>query len=310
MKFGVSVGNLGAFGDEPGVQACLQLAETAEQLGYDSVWVSDHVVRPVDQESLYPYNQSGTRPPPQPDSRISEPLTVLAALAARTTRVRLGTSVLIIPYRNPLILANTLATIDQISRGRVILGIGVGWQKEEFEALGVGEFYASRGRVTDEWMEICIKLWTNQPPVAYEGRFARFPDVNLGQVPVQKPHIPIWVGGKTPAAHRRVARYGNGYLGIGSSPQELKEEIAAVKQEMMAQDRDPDSLVVAMSGGVAADSREELIDRLGQYAEAGLDHLVGTPTTLLQRTATSPSERLELQLEGLHFFNEEIMPRL
>ena len=156
MKFGVSVGNLAAFGDEPGVHACLQLAETAEQLGFDSVWVSDHIVRPVGQKSPYPYNPSGTRPTPQPDSRINEPLTLLAALAARTTRVSLGTSVLIIPYRNPLILANSLATIDQISRGRVILGIGVGWQEEEFEALGVAEFYRNRGRVTDEWMEVRI----------------------------------------------------------------------------------------------------------------------------------------------------------
>ena len=108
---------------------------------------------------------------------------------------------------------------------------------------------------------------------------------------------------------RRTCLGRNGYLGIGSSPEELKEEIAVVKQGMVDEGRDPESLVVAMSGGVTADSREELLDRLGQYAEAGLDHLVGTPT-LPQGTATSPAERLEQQLEGLHFFSKEIMPAL
>src|SRR5690242_15909006 len=159
LKFGVVVGNFGTFGGEPGVDGCLQMAETAEALGYDSVWVHDHIVMPSNVESRYPYSESGASPF-RTDQYIYDPIAVMAAIGARTSRVSIGTSVLVVPYRNPLHLAKELATVDRISHGRIILGIGAGWMAEEFEALGIGDLYPHRGTVTDEWMAVCINLWT------------------------------------------------------------------------------------------------------------------------------------------------------
>jgi probable F420-dependent oxidoreductase len=138
-------------------------------------------------------------------------------VAVATERVELGTSVLIVPYRNPLVLAKMLSTIDQLSRGRVRLGIGVGWMEEEFEALGIGEWYRVRGRVTDEWIAICRRLWSDQDPVSFDGRFISFKKVGGRPTPVNG-RIPIWVGGWGDVAARRVARLGDGYQTISSSP--------------------------------------------------------------------------------------------
>jgi probable F420-dependent oxidoreductase len=320
MKFGVPVGNFGAYapdprsdsGDEgafPGVQGCLRIAERAEELGFDSVWVNDHVVIPAETRSRYPYNETGASPFHW-RQHIYDPLVVMAALAARTQRVRLGTSVLVVPYRNPVLLAKMLATIDCLSRGRVVLGIGVGWMEEEFEALGIGEHYPVRGRVTDEWVRICIQLWTQEGPSSFEGRFYRFHDIGAFPKPVQRPHIPIWVGGKSEIAARRVARYGSGYHSIGSSPQQLATELALVRAEMEKRGRDFGELEVSMLGGnIRGSSKEELIERLGEYERVGLHTLVGVPS-LTQPRPGAPHERLERQLENLQYFAGEIMPAL
>ena len=130
---------------------------------------------------------------------------------------------LIVPYRNPLVLAKELATIDRISHGRVVLGIGVGWMREEFDALGIDDLWSHRGAVTDEFMAACIDLWTQDGPSSFDGRWVRYHDVGANPLPVQQPHIPIWVGGKTPAAHRRVARYGSGYHTVASTPAQVAD---------------------------------------------------------------------------------------
>lgn len=319
MKFGVPVGNFGSYapdprsesgeGEYPGVQGCLQVAQRAEELGFDSVWVNDHVIIPVQTSSRYPYNETGASPFHW-RQHIYDPLVVMAALAARTQRVRLGTSVLVVPYRNPVLLAKMLATIDCLSQGRVVLGIGVGWMEEEFEALGVGAYYPVRGSVTDEWMRICIQLWTEEWPSSFEGRFYRFRDIGAFPKPVQRPHIPIWVGGKSEVAIRRVARYGSGYHSIGSTPQQLAQELELVRAEMEKRGRDFGELEVSMLGGaIRADSKQELIERLGEYERAGLHTLVGVPGLVQPRPGT-PRERLERQLENLQFFAEEVMPAL
>ena len=311
MRFGVLTGNFGTFGEEPGVDGCLEVAEEAERLGFDSVWVHDHVVMPSGVVSKYPYNATGASPF-RVDQFIYDPLTLLAAIAARTSRVQLGTSVLVVPYRNPLVLAKELSTIDRISHGRVVLGIGAGWMAEEFEALGIGPLYPNRGSVTDEWMAVCVNLWTQQGPSSFKGRWVSYENVGANPLPVQKPHIPIWVGGKTPAAMRRVARYGSGYHTITSSPEEVAAEVIQVRALMEKAGRNPDDLVVSMlwAGFGATPDRAQLTDLLGAYARAGMHHLVGIPWLLhADRVAGMPdAERLQAHLENMACFAEEVLP--
>jgi probable F420-dependent oxidoreductase len=309
MEFGVVTGNFGTFGADPGVAGCLAVADAAERLGYDSVWVHDHVVMPSNVTSRYLYNDTGDSPF-RVDQHIYDPLAVMAAIGARTSRVRIGTSVLIVPYRNPLVLAKSLATIDQISRGRVILGIGVGWMAEEFVALGIGELWSERGRVTDEFIAVCKDLWTQTGPSSFHGRWVSYDDVGANPRPVQQPHIPIWVGGKTKPALRRVARYGTGYHTVASTPSQIRAEVAAVAVEMERAGRDPAELVVSMLAAfVVASGRDQLVDLIGEYRDAGLHHLVGIPSLRPRDPrGRAPHDRLHDAIEDLEQFAAEVLP--
>ncbi len=309
MKVGVDIGNFGNFGAAPGVDGCLAVAEEAERLGYDSVWVHDHIVMPSNVTSRYLYNTSGDSPFTV-DQYIYDPLAMMAAVAARTTRVAIGTSVLIVPYRNPLVLAKTLATIDHISHGRIILGIGVGWMAEEFDALGIADHWPDRGRVTDEYMAACIDLWTQRGPSSFHGEWVSYDEVGANPLPVQQPHIPIWVGGKTPPAIRRVARYGSGYHTVGSTPEQLAAEIAAVHEAMERAGRDPEGLTVSMLWGfLPSGTAGEMIDRIGRYEQAGLHHLVGVPTLEPAPPRTSdPHDRLHTTLDQIRRFAGDVLP--
>ncbi|MFN0146561.1 MAG: TIGR03619 family F420-dependent LLM class oxidoreductase [Dehalococcoidia bacterium] len=310
MKFGVLAGNFGTFGEDPGVDGSIKVAEEAERLGFDSVWVHDHIIMPSNVESKYPYNETGASPF-RVDQFIFDPITVMAAIAARTSRVQIGTSVLVVPYRNPLVLAKELATIDRISHGRVVLGIGAGWMAEEFEAIGIGEHYPHRGAMTDEWMAVCVNLWTQTGPSSFKGRWIQYENVGANPLPVQKPHIPIWVGGKTPAAQRRVARYGSGYHTITSTPAEVAAEVAAVHGLMERAGRDPDSLVVSMLwAGLGLSGTQQVVDVLGEYARAGMHHLVGIPWLLDggRFMEMAPHDRLKAQLENMELFADGVRP--
>jgi probable F420-dependent oxidoreductase len=309
MEFGVVTGNFGTFGADPGVAGCLAVADAAERLGYDSVWVHDHIVMPSNVTSRYLYNDTGDSPF-RVDQHIYDPLAVMAAIGARTSRVRIGTSVLIVPYRNPLVLAKSLATIDQISRGRVILGIGVGWMAEEFVALGIGELWSERGRVTDEFIAVCKDLWTQTGPSSFHGRWVSYDDVGANPRPVQQPHIPIWVGGKTKPALRRVARYGTGYHTVASTPSQIRAEVAAVAVEMERAGRDPAELVVSMLAAfVVASGRDQLVDLIGEYRDAGLHHLVGIPSLRSRDPrGRAPHDRLHDAIEDLEQFAAEVLP--
>ncbi len=312
MEFGVLAGNFGTFGEDPGVDGCIRVAEEAERLGYESVWVHDHVIMPAQVRSRYPYSESGVSPF-RVDQFIYDPLTLMGAIAARTGRVRIGTSVLVVPYRNPLVLAKQLATIDRISHGRVILGIGAGWMAEEFDALGLDAHFPQRGSVTDEWMAVCVNLWTQSGPSSFQGRWVRYRNVGANPLPVQKPHIPIWVGGKTGAARRRVARYGSGYHTITSSPAEVAAEVRDVRAAMERAGRDPDRLVISMLwAGLGVESPSQAIDVLGEYERAGMHHLVGIPWLRRPSSGREPTghDRLELQLENLRCFAEQVRPKL
>ena len=202
VSFGCSLPSRGEMASPDNLR---RLAQRAEDLSFDHVWVSDHIVIPHEVESFYPYAADGVAPF-QRDNTYFEPLAALNFLAGCTTRVKLGTHVLILPYRNPVLTAKILATLDVLSGGRLILGAGVGWMEEEFQAMGL-DTYAQRGEVTNEYIEIFKELWTSEQP-EFHGKHYEISGVGFLPKPVQKPHPPIWVGGHTNAAIRRAARLG------------------------------------------------------------------------------------------------------
>lgn len=205
MKFGVNILNFGP-GAEPGVLR--RWALTAEQLGYHFVMVSDHVAVTPDVQEHYP-------------APFYEPFATLAWLAGITQRVELGTTVAILPYRHPLLTARTVANLDQLSGGRFIFGVGAGWAKQEFEALGVS--FNDRGRISDEYLSSIVDSFTKDVS-SREGEFASFTDVHTGPRPARSPHPPIWVGGSSDRALRRTVRYGDAWHPIHESLTWLRDE--------------------------------------------------------------------------------------
>jgi probable F420-dependent oxidoreductase len=193
-----------------------RIAEEGEKMGYDYTTISDHVVIPRDIEARYPYSDTGEFPGRSRGDR-HEQLTAVAFVAGKTSRLRLVTSVTVVPHRPAVLLAKMLATIDVLSNGRLTFGIGAGWMKEEFQALGLPPF-TERGAVTDEYLMACRELWTKDDP-RFEGKFVKFANVLFEPKPVQKPHPPIWVGGESGPALRRTAKYGDGWYPIGTNPQ-------------------------------------------------------------------------------------------
>jgi probable F420-dependent oxidoreductase len=316
MKFGVPIGNFGQFGKLGTARDQVRVAAAAERFGFDSVWVHDHIVMPARIRARYPYNDSGVAGFAWRQD-IYDPIAMLSALAVATERVEIGTSVLIIPYRNPVVLAKMLATVDQLARGRLRLGIGVGWMQEEFEALGIGDWYPIRGRVTDEWIAVCKELWSRDGASSFKGRFVSFEEIGAYPRPVNR-HIPIWVGGWGDVAARRVARYGDGFQTISSTPAMVTEQLACVRTELERRGRTLGQIEVSMLGGIRigegaigsplvmiGGSRQEIVDRLGEYREAGLQHLIATP----RRAGAGPFTPDGL-IEDMQYLAEEIFPAL
>jgi alkanesulfonate monooxygenase SsuD/methylene tetrahydromethanopterin reductase-like flavin-dependent oxidoreductase (luciferase family) len=208
----------------------------------------------------------------------------MAALAIATDRVEIGVSVLVIPYRLPLLTAKMLATADQLSNGRILLGAGVGWLRDEFEALGLDEeHFERRGSVTVDYLRAMKEAWTAEAGASYEGTFTTFHDIGA----TRQPHPPIWVGGQGDRALRRSVDLGQGYLAISSSPSLLASDTQRLKVLCAEQGRDfaeltighIDGLVLApddtqMPGATLVGGRQKILDGLGAYAEAGLNHLV------------------------------------
>ncbi len=237
MKFGIIFANVGPFGMPDGAIA---MAEAAEEFGIESLWTVEHVVVPKGYQSPYPYSPTGKMPGPE-DSPIPDPLTWLAFMAARTSTVRLCTGVLILPQRNPLVLAKEVATLDQLSRGRVTLGVGVGWLAEEFAALGVP--FAERAARTDENIAAMRAAWT-QNPATHNGAFHNFTDVHVLPQPVQAGGVPIVVGGHTPAAARRAGRLGDGFFPAQGSIEELPGLLDEMRKAADEAGRDADAIEV------------------------------------------------------------------
>ena len=238
----------------------------------------------------------------------------MGALAVLTERVEIGTSALIAPYRNSLVLAKMLATADQLSQGRVLLGIGVGWMREEFEQLGLAGHYPIRGRVTDEWMRACIELWTSGGASSFSDEFHRFERVGAFPRCHRRPHVPIWVSGKGEIAARRAACYGSGYHSIASTPAELRAEIGALHCELENRGCDPGEATVSMLSPTvipdgeardlpaAASGTQQIVDAPGDY----------TCTVPACSTPKSPSDFLpatpERYMDALQYLAEGILP--
>ena len=241
MKFGLAFAS--SVGTDPG--SALDIARSAEAVGFESVWGGEHVVFPSTIESAYPYSADG-KVPATADTPIPDPLIWLAYVAAAAPTLRLGTCILILPQRNPLVLAKELATLDQLSGGRVELGIGVGWLQEEFEALGVP--WEARGRRNDEYLEVLRTVWSGHH-VEFHGEFADFEPLTSNPLPPQGSNIPILVGGDTKAAMRRAVRLADGYFPGESNADRLGELISTVRNACAEHDRDPDSIEInAMFG--------------------------------------------------------------
>ncbi len=219
MNIGLSI-----FGLKP--VSMPKVAARAEELGFGSIWVAEHLVFPAEIPSTYPYSASG-RPPINPDTPLLDPWVVLGYIAAATKKVKLGTGVYILPLRNPFVTARSVVTLDRLSEGRVILGVGVGWLKEEFQA--VGENWENRLKRTRETVEIIRKLWTEET-ISYRGQYYSFDAVKFQPKPLQKPSIPIEFGGETKAALRRTAELGDGWIAAGRwQPDDLEKVVAEIQ---------------------------------------------------------------------------------
>ena len=203
MKFGIAFANTGLFADP---EPAGELARVAEEAGFESIWTVEHVIWPEQYSSQYPYHPSG-KMPGNPSTPIPDPLIWLTWIAANSTRLRLGTGILLLPERNPLIVAKEIATLDRLSGGRMELGIGVGWLEEEFDALGVP--FAARGRRTEVYVEALHALWGGDS-VSYASEFVSFSGVSSNPKPVQD-RVPITIGGHTRVAARRAGRMADGF---------------------------------------------------------------------------------------------------
>jgi probable F420-dependent oxidoreductase len=225
VEFGISLPGRGPLAKPDQV---LTMAARADALGYASVFVTDHIVLPASMaRSVYPYSATRQLPGGAAQDYL-EPLALLGALARETKRARLGTSVLVVPYRHPLVTAKILATLDRLSGGRIILGAGVGWLREEFEAVGAPPF-EQRGAVTDEYLAAMRAIWSQARP-AYQGRFVSFADVQAHPQPVQRPHPPIVIGGRTAAAFRRAVQQGHGWYGFALDADGTARALEALRE--------------------------------------------------------------------------------
>jgi probable F420-dependent oxidoreductase len=291
MEFGLQIHNRGALATP---EALGRLVERADALGFSSIHVSDHIVMPVSAaRSVYPYDLSGEFPGGSKQAYL-EPIITLAYVAHVTRRMRLGTSVLLIPNRNPMLTAKMLASLDVLSNGRAILGAGVGWLREEFEALAAPPF-EHRGAVTDEYLDLMRSAWTTDP-VTYEGKHYTVRDVHVLPKPVQPGGIPLWIGGHSDAALRRTVRIGEAWHPIGLrppvelKPPEYAAHVARLHALARAAGRDPASIKLTfwvpmeIRSNLAKDpggdrlmfrgTAKEVIADIKQYQDVGVSYIV------------------------------------
>jgi probable F420-dependent oxidoreductase len=315
MNFGVATVTRGACASREGYIA---VAEAAERLGYGFISVNDHIVVPGDIASRYPYSEDGQWAARTAGECLDQ-LATLAFIAGRTERLGLLTSVMVVPHRQPVLAAKMLATIDVLSRGRLIVGCGTGWMKEEFEAVGAPPF-AERGRVTDEYIAAFKELWSKDAP-SFRGTHASFDNLLFEPKPVAKPHPPIWIGGESSIAMKRAVRTGDAWYPGSNNPQHrldtparLGVAIGELRRVAEAGKRDPESIDVAyivfwpvswtaqqLADGtrcLLTGSPQAMADDIGALQRAGVRHLC----------LTFQTPRLQETIERMQRFAEEVMP--
>ena len=259
----------------------LELAMNAEMLGFDSIWISDHVALPTKYEGRF-------------SKVLYDPFVLLASIAAKTQKISLGTSIIIVPYRNPIVVAKMVSTIDVLSDGRVVLGVGPGWMEEEFNILGIP--FTERGQRTYEYINIFKELWEKDEPT-FEGEFYSFSKIKFYPKPVQKPHPPIWIGGISKKAIVRAVELGNGWHPVWLSPDQMEKKIRYLKRVAKEKGRDLDNFVFSIRNRLRilktpevkkpdfSESRgkytfsfygttEEIIHKVRQFESIGVSHIM------------------------------------
>ncbi len=316
MEFGFGAPSRGPLAS---VENMVALAQKGEELGFEIVTVSDHIVVPNDIDSIYPYNETGEFTSSQ-SGEYMEQLTTIGYLAGVTSKIKLLTSVMVLPHRAPVLTAKMLATIDVLSGGRLIVGCGVGWMEEEFEAIGAPP-YAERGAVGNEYLRVFRELWTSDTP-SFEGDYASFSDIAFAPKPVQQPHPPLWIGGESPPALRRAGQLGDAWYPICSNPRfpvGTLEQFAGYKSRVLGHaeraGRDPARMDFAYSVNWYDDTQAQVVD-----GERRL--LTGTPDVVaddMKRLEELGVNHLMLNFQAaglddtvalMERFAEEVRPRV
>lgn len=283
MKFGLIPVNLGV----QNLEQMIGLAQLAEGCGFESVWTFEHVIVPMDYESKYPYNDSGKMGGP-PETVFVDPLIALAAVAASTKTLRLGTGVNILSQVNPLYMAKQAASLDFISNGRFMLGVGIGWLKEEFEALGVP--FERRGARFDDYVVAMKKIWSGEV-VEHQSDFLNWSGFKSYPIPVQKPHMPVVIGGATGKIYERIAKHGDGWFAPLGDPKDLAPALEKLKAACDAEGRDVAEVeITCMWPGMGG------TDFIGSLEDVGVTRVV-TPVFAL---GANP-------VEGIQKLSEEVI---
>jgi probable F420-dependent oxidoreductase len=318
MSGAVEIGvRLPQIGSQATLGAVIEVARAAESMGYDSIWVSDHIALPVDYSPNYPFTPTGIFPV-APEAPILDPFCTLAVAAAVTRGVRLGVSALVVPYRHPVLLAKLAATVDFLSEGRLILGVGVGWHREEFEVLGAP--FEDRVGYTRETLDFLKTAWKSSGPVSFEGKYVKLHEVYLNPPPAQGAGLPIWVTGNGLQAAEAVIDFGAAWHChvFGSEPARLSKELEAMTRRCVAAGRPRPELTLYAPVTFAVDAPDQVGDKdrfwehntirgtpdyvvevLRQYIQIGVSHLVvrlgdpqGSPVDSLRRFADEVRPRL------------------
>jgi probable F420-dependent oxidoreductase len=310
LMFGLDVGIYGRLATRDHI---LELAALAESAGLESLWVADHVIFPVTLTSAYPYSTTGTFPVDMTQEPLLEPMATMGVLVGATQRVKIGTAVLVMPYRHPVLLARMLVTLDVLSGGRTLLGAGVGWLAEEFAALGARPF-AARGRVTDECIEI-VKRLCQGGEVTFQGEHYQLAPVISSPGSVQRPHPPILIGGTSNAALQRAARLGDGWMSTGLRPERLRARLSTLHRLCEAHGRRFADLSLchklfinigeARTGAdgsrdAGTGSQAEIVDDLRRLVDLGYSRVI-------VRYRGSDAEE---QRQQLHSFIAHIIPKV
>ena len=312
MKYGFYLPTRGPLAEPDAIAA---IVRGGESMGYATIVIGDHIVFPVFVESKYPYTIDGGFPG---HGDALEQLSLMAFVAGISEHARLVTSVMILPHRNPLVTAKVLATIDVLSKGRLTAGVGVGWLREEFQALGAADF-DKRGRVSDEYLDIIKKCWT-QDPVTHSGEFYAFAPLHCMPHPVQQPHPPIWIGGHSLPSLRRVARRGDGWQPVGATsasplpPTEFQSLLDQLKRLTDAEGRDYESLTIALKAPSYDPGRvppgHDRLRFTGEPAQIAEDLVAYRAMGVTEVAFDFRSPPVSKTLDRMHHFTAEVAPLL